>query len=61
MKARPEVQVAIFDAFTLWEFRLISRIPSEVFSEKALGQVGSQEAPKLHRESSSDGREKFGG
>lgn len=61
MKARTEVQVAIVDAFTLWESRLISRIPSELYSETARGQMGSQEAPTLHRECSSDGREKFGG
>ena len=55
------VEGAMVDAFTLWESRLISRIPSELYSETARGQMGSQEAPTLHRECSSDGREKFGG
>ena len=55
------VEGAMVDAFTLWGSRLISRIPSEVSSEKALGQMILQEAPTLHGESSSDGREKFGG
>lgn len=61
MKAWPEVQVANVDAFTLWESRLISRIPSEVSSEKARGQMVSQEAPTLHRESSALAGKKFGG
>ena len=56
-KLGADVELAIADACTLCELRLIRRMPSDVSDEKALGQAVSQEASTLHRESWSDARE----